>query len=118
MHDWRDNGNTNHLLINRVTNYKPSELTSYFLIYISEYRFRYRKSVSQEIIDEFWNFGNKGELTPDPFKYWHNENYLRVCMANLYEKYHFGLGKSRVTIEEWKRLLEGYKEITKKDYQI
>ena len=52
------------------------------------------------------------------FKHWHNKEYLRVCMANLYEKHIFGIGKSRITGEEWNRLTDGYKAITGEEYQI
>ena len=49
---------------------------------------------------------------------WHSKEYLRVCMANLYEKHYFGIGKSRITDEEWKRLCEGYKVITGEEYKL
>ena len=54
-----------------------------------------------------------GEL----FDGWHNDEYLRICYANLLEK-HNGIGKSRVTDEEWQRLCEGYKIITGEEYKI
>ena len=49
---------------------------------------------------------------------WHNKEYLRVCLSNLYEKHFFGVGKSRITDDEWNRLLDGYKAITGEDYII
>lgn len=118
MHDWRDEGETNHILINRVMNYSPTELASYFFIYLYEYKLRYGKSPSEDLIDEFWKFGNKGQLTTHPFRCWHDKKYLRVCMANLYEKYRFGLGKTRLTDQEWQRLIDGYKAITGEDYKL
>jgi uncharacterized protein (TIGR02328 family) len=33
MHDWRDKGTTNHLLINRVMDYPKEELYNYFILY-------------------------------------------------------------------------------------
>ena len=39
-------------------------------------------------------------------------------MANLYEKHFFGVGKSRISDEEWEKLCEGYKQITGEEYQI
>jgi hypothetical protein len=39
-------------------------------------------------------------------------------MANLYEKHRFGIGKSRITDEEWQRLCDGYKAITGEEYKI
>lgn len=50
-------------------------------------------------------------------KDWHGKTYLRICMANLLEK-HLGVGKSRITDEEWKVLIDGYKNITGEEYDI
>lgn len=60
-------------------------------------------------------FGRTKEVV---FEGWHNKEYLRVCMANLYEKHRFGIGKSRITDEEWKRLCDGYRDITGEEYKI
>ena len=117
MHDLRDKGETNHILINRVTNYSKQDLVSYFLIYRKEYQARYGKDVSRKTLYEFLDFDQPKDIVR-PFTYWHDNNYLRVCMANLYEKYHFGLGKSRLTDNEWQRLSDGYKTITGEKYQI
>lgn len=54
----------------------------------------------------------------NPFAGWHNYEYLRVCLANLFEKHKFGIGKSRITDEEWSRLCDGYKKITGEEYKI
>ena len=69
MHDWRNKGETNHILINRVMNYEPIELTSYFFMYLYEYKLRYGKTVSEDVLNEFWDFGNKKQLTTHPFEY-------------------------------------------------
>lgn len=53
-----------------------------------------------------------------PFKDWHNKEYLRICMSNLFEKHKYGVGKSRITDEEWQRLVDGYKQITGEEYLI
>ena len=135
MHDWRDKGKTNHLLINRVMEYDKKHLTSYFLRYREEYRKRYYKEIDRGIVWEFLGFANykKDEdykfsistneiisvrLVKDIFKDWHNKEYLRVCLGNLYEKHKFGIGKSRITDEEWARLREGYEQITGEPYAI
>lgn len=52
------------------------------------------------------------------FDGWHNKEYLRVCVCNIYEKYKYGLGKSKVTEKEWNTLLDGYKNITGEDYVV
>ena len=119
MRDWRDKGKTNHLLINRVMLYPKSELTLYFTLYYWEYSRRYGKEASQNIFLEFLNFPqDRANPTEQIFADWHDNGYLRVCMANLWEKHHYGRGSSRITDEEWKLLLEGYKTITGVDYQI
>lgn len=119
MHDWRDKGKTNHLLINKVMEFPKGDFSTYFLIYEGEYVKRYDKR-HDKYITEFIEFCDylitiKNE---DIFPDWHNKEYLRVCMANLYEKHIFGVGKSRITDEEWQRLLDGYKAITGEEYVI
>jgi uncharacterized protein (TIGR02328 family) len=115
MHDIRDKGATNHILINRVMEYDKSDLYGYFLEYAVEYEKRY--GILPKQTDEFRAFGNH-QFLQTPFDGWHNKEYLRVCMANLYEKHFFGVGKSRITDEEWETLCKGYKDITGEEYQI
>ena len=127
MHDWRDKDKTNHLLINRVMEYDKKHLTSYFLRYNEEYRRRYGKEIDKNIYWEFLNFADYEvgkdyklsfvngvdivsiRIVKNIFEDWHNKEYLRVCMANLYEKHVFGVGKSRIMDEEWQKLIDGYK---------
>ena len=119
MHDIRDKGTTNHILINKVMEYDRTELVRYFVSYESIYHNRYGKWLNQKYWKEFQKFS---QIEPEKKRYfsagWHNKEYLRVCMANLYEKHFFGVGKSRITDEEWERLLEGYKNITGEEYHI
>lgn len=117
MHDWRDKNITNHLLINRVMLYPKSELTGYFNYYQMIYKRKFGK-INEKYWTEFQEFSNY-ECTTNLFFYnWHNDEYLRVCMANLYEKYKFGVGKSKISELEWIILLDGYKKITGKNYII
>lgn len=119
MHDWRDKGETNHLLINRVMEYPKSELAIYFLYYEDEYIRRYGKTINAKYRDEFCNFA-KGTplLTNTPlFTGWHNKTYLRICMANLYEKF-LATGKNKITLAEWSKLKAGYETITGEVYEI
>lgn len=118
MHDWRDKGGTNHLLINRVMGYSKEELHTYFLIYSNIYYERYGKKLTKYEI-EFSEFSNnKAYCGDDLFKGWHNKEYLRICYANLYEKHIYGVGKSRIDDTEWQVLLDGYKKITGENYVI
>lgn len=115
MHDWRDKGKTNHLLINKVMEFSKSNLYGYFLCYTVEYEKRYDSRPKQT--NKFIEFGQH-QWEEKPFQGWHNKNYLRVCMANLYEKHVFGVGNSRISDQEWKKLLDGYKAITGENYLI
>ena len=136
MHQWRDEGRTNHLLINKVMEYPKIDLTSYFLTYNEEYTKRYGKKIDRNIYWEFLNFANYEiekdykvsfanrvdiisiRIVKDIFKDWHTKEYLRSNMANLWEKHYMGVGKSRISDEEWERLCEGYKQITGEEYVI
>ena len=117
MRDWRDKGKTNHLLINRVMEYPKGDLTSYFLLYDIEYGNRYHKQHC-ELATEFVKFSKGDHFTVEPFIGWHNKEYLRVCVCNLYEKYRFGVGKSKITQTERDRILQGYKDITGEEWVL
>jgi hypothetical protein len=76
---------------------------------------------SLQKLAQYTGFEPNRKLTVDReeiFKDWHNKEYLRVCLGNLYEKHVFGVGKSRITDEEWQRLCEGYKTITGEEYKL
>jgi uncharacterized protein (TIGR02328 family) len=136
MHDLRDKGTTNHILINKVMEYDKKHLTSYFLRYNAEYTKRYGKWISRNTYWEFLNFADyeaekdyklsfangvdiiSTRVLKKIFDGWHTKEYLRSNMANLWEKHFMGVGKSRITDEEWQRLCEGYKNITSEEYRI
>lgn len=119
MHDWRDKGTTNHILINRVMEYPKNDLVRYFVYYEALYHERYGKWLPKQW-EEFKAFD---DTPPDKrskgvFMGWHTKEYLRVCVCNLYEKYRFGVGKSKISQEEWEKVLQGYKEITGEDWVL
>ena len=110
------NGTPNHLLVNRVTEYSLDEFMTYCKKVSQEMYnrgFPTTLKSQQKVYFRPWNY-----VCDELFKGWHNKEYLRVCLSNLYEKHHFGVGKSRITDEEWERLCEGYKNITGIDYEI
>lgn len=119
LHQWRDEGKTNHLLINKVMEYPKNDFARYFVYYEALYHERYGKWLTKQC-EEFKAFDDTplDKRSKGVFTGWHNKEYLRVCMANLYEKHHFGIGKSRITDEEWETLCNGYKEITGEEYHI
>ena len=128
MHNWRDKGSPKSVIIDIIKEYPKDDFLRYFEYYCWVYSFRYHKPVADSWKIEFveFCFGDKGvydttkynSFPGEIFKDWHNKEYLRVCMANLYEKYKFGRGKSKISEEDWKRLLNGYKEITHEEYKL
>lgn len=117
MRDIRDRGGTNNLLINRVMSYPKADLSSYFWDYDMLYHKRF--SVQHKgYMAEFIEFADYTGYNPQPFEGWHDDGYLRVCMANLYEKHIYGVGKSRISDDEWAVLADGYKTITGEEYKI
>lgn len=118
MRDWKNKGTTNHILINKVMEYPKSHLTKYFEVYAQEYKKRYDKEIDISYLYEFVEFSRYEEKPNKPFNEWHNNEYLRCNMANLYEKWKFASGNSRITDNEWEILLLGYKIITGKRYVI
>lgn len=119
MHDWRDKGRTNHLLINKVMDYRKYDLLLYFQMYRDNYIHRYKRFIKRSICDEFYDFGVTDRAYSDnpPFESWHDDEYLKICMVNLYEK-HISVGRTRINGNAWQRLLDGYKTITGKDFEL
>lgn len=119
MHDWRDKGKTNHLLINRVMEYPKNDLVRYFVHYEALYHKRYNVWLTKQ-----WHEFEAFDDTPVDkrsngcFNGWHTKEYLRMNMSNLAEKHFYGIGKSRISDEEWKRLCDGYKAITGEEYEV
>lgn len=124
MRDWRDKGQTNHLLINKVMEYPREELSGYFLWYQAEWDRRHgTRNGLVKYEGEFNRFADNPYwfeklIAPSLFDGWHTKEYLRSNMANLWEKHYTSVGKSRITDAEWARLCEGYKTITGEDYEI
>lgn len=123
MHDWRDKGRTNHMLINRVMEYPRDDLYTYFLIYAGAYEQRFGKPVSDKLRKEFYDFAMVGRDAPPPLVYnpffgWHDKQYLRICMANLVEKSTYAMGKNAISPADLARLYNGYKQITGEDYWL
>ena len=111
MHDWRDKGQTNHLLINECMLYGTADLYEYFRCYEDEWNKRYTKKLNIKYALVFLDFCDAKFSRFRCYTYWHDKVYLRICMANLYEKF-LGRGKNKITQEEWDTLYEGYRKLT------
>lgn len=109
LRNWRDKGEPGHLLVNRVTEYPRDELCDYMITFNKAYARRFGKSAWAGYEDEIAEFGTwDAPVHDDLYSGWHDEGYLEVCMMNLWEKYRYGRGKSRITEAEWRRLCEGF----------
>lgn len=120
--DLHETGFTHHLLINRIMSYNKEDFNAYCYLVCSAMVTRGFSPTEKSVmkLHEYTGFvpNEKIYVFDNLYADWHNKEYLRVCMANLYEKHFFGVGKSRITDKEWQRLLEGYKTITGEEYQI
>lgn len=113
--DLQEKGKTNHLLINILENYTHDEFMTYCWYVYQEMHnrgFTVTLASQQKVFSKDW------KLSYNPFENWHNKEYLRVCVCNLFEKYKFGRGKSRISQEEWDKILQGYKKITGEDWVL
>lgn len=115
-HDLETKGTTNHLLINKLMQYKKDDFLTYCFLVSREMDGRGFKRTNESCC----RLGRLGtyEYSWNLFDSWHNRDYLRCNMANLFEKHHFGVGKSRITDSEWSRLSFGYQKITGEEYRI
>ena len=113
----KENGTPNHLLVNQIMQYDIDDFHTYCILVWGEMKKRFFKTTLQSC-EKIHDLGGKIINVEIMFYKWHNKEYLRVCMANLYEKHFFGIGKSRITGEEWQTPCRGYKEITGEEYQI
>ena len=99
-----EDGTPNHLLVNKITHYPPSEFNSYTQLVIDEMNRRgYRINP-----DHFWKWREwKGQFMDTLiFRCWHTDRYLQQCYYNLEEKYDCG----GISDEEWERLCDGISE--------
>ena len=106
------NGTPNHILVNKIMDYPDDEFNTYTDAVITEMNRRGYK------VDVWKYYKHRKDinniLLGGIFRGWHTKGYLRVCMANLYEKYNcHGL-----STEEWDILCAGYMSITGEKYQI
>lgn len=117
VNEIKRNGTPNHLLVNKLTEYSKNELYTYCILIHAEMKKRNFNTTEKSVKSIYELLGNVVDVG-EIFKGWHNKQYLRVCMANLYEKHIFGVGKSRITDTEWIRLCDGYKMVAGEEYAI
>ena len=124
------NGTPNHLLVNKVTEYPLEDFWIYCEDIVCEMKKRkmvVKEDTFEKILENLYDWKGVFFMSPSKFQNarfcgvfrgWHNKEYLRVCMANLYEKYRFGVGKSKISQEEWDQVLKGYKNTTGEEWEL
>lgn len=81
-------GTPNHLLVNKVLDYPDEEFNTYANMVYEEMMRRYFSVNSERFLK--WRKNRKLCYHTNIFKGWHNDRYLRQCLANLEEKYDCG----------------------------
>ena len=116
-HELKERGTPNHLLVNKVIEYSIDHFYSYCVAVWIEMQNR-RFTTTAQSVERVRALNGKIVATNTLFGGWHDKKYLRICYSNLAEKHFYGVGKSRITDEEWQRLVDGYRQITGEDYAI
>lgn len=77
-----------HILINFIYEYKKFDLCDYSCFVIDEFRKRGYK-INLERFENYFSIADRIIKEPyyKPFYYHMNEEYLKICCWNLYEKY-------------------------------
>lgn len=101
-----EKGTPNHVLVNMVTGYPAEHLNEYACLVIREMERRgYHVDISRFASYRVGTSAHFVERTP-LFPGWHNDRYLKQCLANLQEKADAGA----ISAEEWKRITDVYPE--------
>ena len=119
----------NHILVNRIMDYNIEEFCRYCNLVMRAMKIRgYNTTLSSiEKLNQYIGFlptykftsTTTSELddTPPRFTNWHDKTYLDVCYYNLFEKYHYAKGNSKIGAVEWHILLQKYYLITGKAFE-
>lgn len=99
-------GYPNHILVNKIMDYPMSHFSSYAKLVIDEMKRRNFK-LNEVKINYVYEFcGNPEIKFKDIYSKWHNNDYLKICLSNLYEKFICG-GISEI---EWEIIRKNFKD--------
>lgn len=88
--DIQNNGKTNHILINKITDYNLKHLYTYCKL-IEQVAKERKINITQNTLQKWYNTFTEGEKQiidfDSLFKSWHNANYMTQCYYNLEEKW-------------------------------
>ena len=105
-----DNGTPNHILVNRIMDYPIEEFNTYCNLVVRAMLKRGYNISSQSIekLEEYIDFRVESvDENKRIFEYWHDEKYMDICYWNLYEKWHYAKGNSKLTDDEWNNFCIG-----------
>ena len=99
-----EKGTPNHVLVNRVMDYPKDHFYAYAISVWDEMRHRgYEPDLHRfERYIYTWRIAEEADV----FEGWHNDRYLKQCLANLQEKADCGA----IPAEEWKRITDRWPE--------
>lgn len=108
------NGTPNHILVNRIMDYPITHFMKYTLTVISEMERRgYHCNVDRFL---HWMAFEADDMPSmdEIYNGLHDLMYLRICMANLLEKFIAG----GISDKDWDRLCFGYEKIVGREYVL
>jgi len=103
-------GKPNHILVNKIMNYKLSHFYLYCMLIADEMYvrdFKISQAAKEKILaitDQDIRMGTEFVSFDELFASWHDDRYLRQCYYNLQEKYDCG----GITEAEWQIINEVY----------
>ena len=101
-----EKGTPNHVLVNRVMEYPIEHFRVYGLWVLGEMAGRGYHADLYRFNQYFGEYGPDVPALGVLFDGWHNDRYLKQCLANLQEKADCGA----IPAEEWKRITDVYPE--------
>lgn len=105
-----EKGMPNHVLVNRIMEYPDEMFNDYAVRIWHEMKKRgYYPDAGKFFCHRHRNMGLEyaGRSIDNLFYGWHNDRYLRQCLANLQEKADCGA----IPAEEWKRITDRWPEM-------
>lgn len=102
-------GFPNHILVNKVMNYTLNHFSSYTKI-VTDEMIKRGYNLNKEKIKYVYEFCGEPNIPfIDIYLGWHDEEYTRICLYNMYEKYICG----GILQKEWDIIMHKYKYLIK-----
>jgi uncharacterized protein (TIGR02328 family) len=97
-------GFPNHILVNKVMNYPLNHFSSYTKI-VTDEMIKRGYNLNKEKIQYVYEFCGQPNISFSELYFeWHNEEYIKICLYNMYEKYICG----GILLQEWNIIMEKF----------